>query len=268
MAFAVAGPVSGLPARIASLNLCTDQILLSLADPADILSLSPLATDCAESVLCERARNFRHLRPEDETLWVLKPTALVGGDYAPPFIAALANNLHIPFYRLPEANRLEDIAGSIRQMADFLGYAERGAILGRAFMNRLSSFHPLPTEQPLSAVIWGDETSPLLEDMLLRLNFRLVHLPKATMVEAVLRNRPDLLVVSVLGEGLSLKENSGFLPLIEQVLGPDHIVILPARLTLCGTIHMLDAMILLQQTQIHLARAQQNRKLQKGRAGL
>ena len=36
-----------IPHRVASINLCTDQLLLALADPAQIASLSPYARDPA-----------------------------------------------------------------------------------------------------------------------------------------------------------------------------------------------------------------------------
>ena len=58
---ATAGPVR---TRIVSLNLCTDELLLELADPSHILGLSPLATDCAESVRCEIAATYPVHRPD------------------------------------------------------------------------------------------------------------------------------------------------------------------------------------------------------------
>ena len=46
------------PSRVVSLNLCADQLLLQLAEPDQIKSLSPLARDRSLSFLAEAARAF------------------------------------------------------------------------------------------------------------------------------------------------------------------------------------------------------------------
>ena len=40
---------------VASINLCTDQLVLAIADPAQILTVSWLAADAEESMLAESA---------------------------------------------------------------------------------------------------------------------------------------------------------------------------------------------------------------------
>ena len=45
--------------RVASINLCADQLVLTLADPEQILTVSWLAADPEESLLAEAARATR-----------------------------------------------------------------------------------------------------------------------------------------------------------------------------------------------------------------
>ncbi len=45
---------SGIPQRIASFNLCADQLIVALADPQQIAGLSPYAADPALSVVAAK----------------------------------------------------------------------------------------------------------------------------------------------------------------------------------------------------------------------
>src|SRR5215212_6040081 len=56
---ALAGPAGAAPRRVASLNLCTDELLLALAAPAQIVSVTHLAQDPAETPVWREARRYR-----------------------------------------------------------------------------------------------------------------------------------------------------------------------------------------------------------------
>jgi iron complex transport system substrate-binding protein len=53
------GPSRAQPSRVISLNLCTDQLLLALADPGAIASVTYLARDCTISAHCREAARCR-----------------------------------------------------------------------------------------------------------------------------------------------------------------------------------------------------------------
>src|SRR3954447_6108984 len=57
------------PHRIVSANLCTDQLVLALADPGQIASLSPFARDRDLSFLAERAAAFPMNRGTGEDIF-------------------------------------------------------------------------------------------------------------------------------------------------------------------------------------------------------
>src|SRR5438128_1460806 len=54
----LAGAAQAAPRRVASLNLCTDELLLSLADPEQIASVTYLAQQPEESTLWRQARAY------------------------------------------------------------------------------------------------------------------------------------------------------------------------------------------------------------------
>ncbi|MEE4527099.1 hypothetical protein, partial [Klebsiella pneumoniae] len=59
--------------RIASINLCTDQLLIALADPDQVLGLSPYALDKARSWMAVEAARYPLLSGEAEDVLELKP---------------------------------------------------------------------------------------------------------------------------------------------------------------------------------------------------
>ena len=81
--------VSGL--RVASLNLCTDEYLLLLAKPGEIVSVSRLAQDPAESPLWRQARAYPSNRGAIEQVIGQRPSLLLtmgGGGRSTGAIAA------------------------------------------------------------------------------------------------------------------------------------------------------------------------------------
>src|SRR4051812_5216386 len=59
LALAAAAPGKAAPSRVASLNLCTDELLLTLGDPRQILSVTHLGQNPVETPLWRAARRYR-----------------------------------------------------------------------------------------------------------------------------------------------------------------------------------------------------------------
>jgi iron complex transport system substrate-binding protein len=60
--------------RIASMNICTDQLLLAIADPAQIMGLSRFSRD-ARQWAGDKARGFRCFPVAPRTFWCSSPTS-------------------------------------------------------------------------------------------------------------------------------------------------------------------------------------------------
>src|SRR5260370_10802291 len=82
-AFAVFGGVLLAPSlaaslpRIASMNVCTDQLLIPLADPEQILGLSRFSRDASQSFAADDARRYPILSGSAEYILVLTPDIAV-----------------------------------------------------------------------------------------------------------------------------------------------------------------------------------------------
>ena len=132
-------PRGAAPQRIVSINLCTDQLVLALADRGQIAGLSRNATDTGMSAGAAAARGLPLLGNSAEQILAIDPDLIIGmpASGSGP-IAALASQ----DYRLLDvrfANNLPDIKASIRETAAAVGHPARGEALVRAMDKRLAS---------------------------------------------------------------------------------------------------------------------------------
>ena len=108
-------------ARVASLNLCTDEYLLLLARPEQVVSVSYLSQDPLESLLWRTARKYKGNRGALEDVIALKPTIVVTMGGAGRATSLIANRLHIRALDLPFAASLADVEKNLRAVAIALG---------------------------------------------------------------------------------------------------------------------------------------------------
>lgn len=124
--------------RLVSTNLCTDQLLLLLAKPEQILSLSELATDREHSFLWQEAAAYPTNRGSAEELIRLQPDRVLVSSYSPRTLRQRLNDQQIPFSVLPAASNLEEIQRNIRLVAQWCERPETGEALIERLQNRLS----------------------------------------------------------------------------------------------------------------------------------
>lgn len=116
------------PQRIVSMNLCTDQLLILLAEPERIMSVSYLSAEPHSShVATEVVKQdypLNHNLPEE--VIPLKPDLVVTGTFLHQAETRLIKAAGIRVESFPVFNSLNDVKGNIRKMAAVLGEKERG----------------------------------------------------------------------------------------------------------------------------------------------
>lgn len=127
------------PKRVVSINLCADQYLLELADPTQILALSPFAADPALSYYAERAKPFPRIGDSAETVLTLKPDLVLASAFNNPATLAFLRRQGVSVLTLSYADGIADISAQARVIAAALGRPERGD----AFAARLSAARAL-----------------------------------------------------------------------------------------------------------------------------
>jgi iron complex transport system substrate-binding protein len=119
-------PAKEGPSRIVSINLCTDQLLVMLAEPGQIASISHLARDPESSFVAAQAGNYPSNHARLEELLVLKPGLVLAGVYTEPRLLQSLRRFGITVEQFPLTSTLTGIEADIRRMAGLLGQPERG----------------------------------------------------------------------------------------------------------------------------------------------
>jgi iron complex transport system substrate-binding protein len=129
--FVLAVPAEAAPRRVASLNLCTDELVLMLAAPAQIVSVTHLAQAQAETPLWRRARRYRRNDGSLISVVPMRPDLVVTMGGGARDRLRIAERLGIRTLDLPFAQSLADVETSIGRVAAALGRRQAGAALLR-----------------------------------------------------------------------------------------------------------------------------------------
>ncbi|ACI51122.1 putative ferrichrome binding protein of ABC transporter [Gluconacetobacter diazotrophicus PA1 5] len=256
LAWTSAGQGRPLP-RVASLNLCTDQLVLMLAEPEQIVGLSPIARDCWSSVLCEQARHAPVMRPTAENIVSARPDVVLGGVYTAAVAMQAAREEGARVIAFPPVKALADIPAQIMTVANAVGAPERGRALADAFVVRLASLSADRRPDDPTAAIYAANGfvmhgGSLPDDVLAHAGFRnyattmdLAPSPRLPM-EVLIAHPPDLLILDRSGQGHSLAQALLDHPALQQAFAGRHHLDLPARLWLCGLPQTLDSIAMLR----------------------
>lgn len=154
----LAGAAEAAPRRVASLNLCTDELLLMLGDPGQIVSVTHLAQQPAETRLWREARRYRRNDGSLVSVAGLKPDLVLTMGGGARDRGRIARRLGIRVLDLPYPQSLADIERSVRSVSIALGRPAAGrAVLER--LDRLQRGRPARTAD----TIWlggGGRTVP------------------------------------------------------------------------------------------------------------
>ncbi|MEQ8234121.1 MAG: ABC transporter substrate-binding protein, partial [Gammaproteobacteria bacterium] len=251
------------PARVASLNLCSDILLLELLDDARIASLTHLARDPDLSPLHARAASLPGNHGNAEELIVAAPDLVVTAGPAPPLAARLLARAGIPLLALPHAETFAAYADNLRQLARVLGTEPRArALLATLWQGLGARQPPAPSATAPRALIYQPNgytpgTRTLASELLRRAGLRDVAdelgLPGGGFVtlEHLLVAAPDVIVFPVRHDsGSSLAETLLDHPALAALRrgphAPHTVAISPALWTCAGT-HGLRAVARLAQ---------------------
>jgi iron complex transport system substrate-binding protein len=233
------------PRRVVSFNLCTDQLVVALADPEQIAGLSPYAADPALSVVADKARAFRRLDWQAEAAIPLDPDLVLIGSWDRPATQRMFGRLGLRVETFALVSDLAEARREIARMADLLGHPERGARMIAALDDaraRLAAVAPKPAMTALVIERGGFTAGPdtLVATLLRAADFN----PPAGApsgyggfmpLEKLLMVKPD---VVFLKDTPRVARDQGALylthPALRALYPPDRRIELPTRYTMCG----------------------------------
>lgn len=134
-----AAPAGAQPQRIVSLNMCTDELVLRLASPQHIASVTWLAQDPANANMAELARTIPSNHGLVEEVLALKPDLVLAGAYTTRSTVALLQRVGAPIREFGVPRNLAEMRAQILEMAALLGEPERGRALVAEIDKRLAA---------------------------------------------------------------------------------------------------------------------------------
>jgi iron complex transport system substrate-binding protein len=238
-------PAAEPPRRVVSYNACADQFLLALADPDQIAALSPYAIDPTVSVLADKARAFKRIDFQAESVIPLDPDLVLVG---PQFGLVTRPILRALGFRVVAVDVVNDLAAAraqIRAVAELLGHPERGEAMVTELDAALARLAAAPHPPPSTALLvenGGYTIGPESLAATLMAQAGFTPPPGAPSgfggivpLEKLVALRPDFLVMSSV---LDQANGQGALylthPALRALYPPDRRILLPARYTLCG----------------------------------
>lgn len=241
------------PERIVSMNLCTDQLAILLADPENIASLSYLAIDPEASGLAREAERFPINHGLTEEVLPLDPDLVLAGSFTTRPTVFLLRRLGYSVVEMPAASSLEDVRRNIRAVANAVGEPERGEAMIAEMDRKLAaeSLPPTEVERPLAALYWANGYSSgegtLANAAVEAAGFRTLGVElgftgtSQLPLETLLTANPDLLIVGRERDGKALATELLKHPALKQAFARRPRVSVPDHLWICGTPFVADA---------------------------
>ena len=159
-----AGGAGPAPDRVVSVNLCTDQLALMLAEPGQIVSLSRLSHDPDSSAMAEAARAYPTNGSGAEEVYLLDPDLVLAGSFTAASTVRMLRELGIRVEQFAPARSLDDVPARIAQMGEALGREDEAAELIGRFRADLARLSAPPARRPRAALYYvnsytvGDRT--------------------------------------------------------------------------------------------------------------
>lgn len=139
------------PTRVVSMNLCADELVLRLADRAQIAAVTYLARDPRGSTVAAAAAGLPVTRGLSEEIVALAPDLVIAGAFTTRTTVGMLKRIGFPLLELGVPNDLNGVRDQIRTVATALGQPERGAAMVADLNARLAAVAPSP--RPLRALV-------------------------------------------------------------------------------------------------------------------
>lgn len=241
---AAVAQAEGRPQRIVSLNLCTDQMLLALADREQIASLSPLIRDPSIALMVDKAEGLPVNDGRAETILFSGTDLVLTGTYAQQNQSALLRSQGLDVLAFGPWTSLVEGREQIREIARAVGHPERGEALVKEIDAALEHTKGL-VKNKRSVLIYDrggwvlpatSPTNELLVHMGLVPHQEALGLTQGGMarLETIVMTPPDFLLVDEAAGRMVDNGTALFVhPALVRAVPPERRVVLPGKLTIC-----------------------------------
>lgn len=241
------------PARIASINMCTDQLLVDLARPDQIVGLSPFAHDGWRSWAAARARAYPALSGTAEEIIVLKPDLVLAGRFTRQATRAFIRERGIAMEEFDVVRTVADARRQILRVAAIVGAEAAGEARAAALDTAMERLRAAAKGQPLRILPlarrgWVAGQDSVITDLLRTAG--LVNVAGEAglrgggflSVEEIVMLRPDAILIN---RDADRAEDQGQAMLVHPAIADrfpaERRIVLPEALTVCGGPMLVEA---------------------------
>lgn len=136
------------PTRVVSMNLCTDQLAMLLADEGQLLSVSHIAFDPLASPMVEEAAGYEKNHGQAEEIFAMRPDLVLAGVYSDPYTVGLLRRLGVDVVQFPLETDFDGIRANMLKMGEVLGQVDAAQRLVAQFDADLAALGPNGEERP------------------------------------------------------------------------------------------------------------------------
>ncbi|QWK76823.1 ABC transporter substrate-binding protein [Ochrobactrum sp. BTU1] len=233
----------GLPKHVVSINVCTDQLAMLLADATQLRSVSYLSRDPLLSVMTERAKQLPINHGQAEEVFLMKPDLVLAGTFSSRATVGLLRDLGVQVEEFAPARSFEDIKAHMKRMGGLLG-RESEATRQIADMDMALSAIQKPDHKQTVALYYANSYTSgrgTLIDEAIRLAGLDNIADKAGVrgsamlpLEMLVMEKPDILVRGSRGRPPALAFENFEHPALRALDGHTRSVALNDNLTVCG----------------------------------
>jgi iron complex transport system substrate-binding protein len=241
------------PHRIVSLNMCLDELVLRLADPDKIASVSWYSQDAANANMAEAAKRIPANHSTAEEAMFFHPDLVLVGRFTPRTTRDMLKEIGAPVTQFDVPETLDGVRQQIREVAKLVGEPARGEALLDQMDRDLDAISVDPQLPKLKAIILRpngftvgpgslvDEllTRAGLDNMAARLEigaYEQISLERVALLDAdvLIANAETVGAPSLATEGLNH-------PVVKALSRKLRVVALPARYWTCAGPAIVDA---------------------------
>lgn len=250
--------VSAEPKRIVSINLCTDQFLMAVARPEQILALSPFARDREMSHFSDKANNIPLIRDDAESVIRMKPDLVLASAFSKKTTLQLIKRQGIRIVTFKYPANLQEIAEQLHKTGVVTGNPDKGAAARAQFLKYTDQTRGIFNDSDKTALFYqrGGYVSGKfsLVGMLLEHTGLKNHAEKyrigtygSLALELLLHNPPDIILMARqyrerADQGYQLLRH----PALQKVIHKKRVLYFPVSETVCPGPSTLDALLRLK----------------------
>jgi iron complex transport system substrate-binding protein len=254
MALLPAAALAASLPRLVSMNVCTDQLVLKLADPEQILGLSRFSRDGWQGPAATDISRYPLLSGGAEDVLLIRPDIVVASAFDKRSTRELLKAKGLRLAELAVPRTLDEARQQIREAGDITGHPDRAAREIERLDAALARARGAVAERhfrvlPLSRRGWVAGSDSFVGSLLGEAGLRSAAgdlgfaFGGFASLEAIVNLRPDFIVVSQAGD-YARDDGQAFLlhPALERFYPMEKRIVIPERMTECGGVMLADAL--------------------------